>query len=99
MQTGVCQKTIERAADVKSITWMPNSELFLSVEGTSIHSLVRMTFYTRSILSDPLTTAPNRLWTVMLNGALTSPRSGFTMSWLRLMQKGVNVPRRNVVVI
>ncbi|KAF8342880.1 uncharacterized protein EI90DRAFT_2964705 [Cantharellus anzutake] len=38
-ETGVCQRTIERVHNIQSVTWMPNCQNFISVEGTSITML------------------------------------------------------------
>ncbi|KAJ7754565.1 hypothetical protein B0H16DRAFT_1542795 [Mycena metata] len=38
-EDGVCQKTIDRQANVESITWFPGSQAFLSVEGNTATKL------------------------------------------------------------
>ncbi|KAI6045140.1 hypothetical protein EDC04DRAFT_2560260, partial [Pisolithus marmoratus] len=38
-EDGQCKKTIERQSTVQSIVWLPNSEGFLSVEGSSVIKL------------------------------------------------------------
>ena len=40
-QSGVCQRTIDRGHNVQSVTWMPNCQGFISVEGMNIVMLVR----------------------------------------------------------
>ncbi|KAJ7126166.1 hypothetical protein C8R44DRAFT_618507 [Mycena epipterygia] len=39
LHDGVCQKTIDRETNVESITWLPGSEAFLSVEGNTVTKL------------------------------------------------------------
>lgn len=44
VKTGVCQRTIDREHDVQSVTWMPSGDAFITVEGTSVHKMVRQRF-------------------------------------------------------
>ncbi|KAI0676285.1 WD40 repeat-like protein [Trametes maxima] len=86
-EDGVCRRTIDRRRNVQSITWLPDGEAFLSVEGSDVTKLdlngtVLATYhFDRMVLHDVAVTQDNVRMVCV--GTLTASADGFHPSKCR----------------